>query len=64
MSDNFGLDLDKIKHRISKNITTEESLKDITPLDIPSEVLNGEKEMLISKPIIDNGKVGISIKYV
>ena len=37
------LDLEKLKGRITKVISTEEALKDVEPMEWPKEVLSGKK---------------------
>ena len=59
------LDLDKIKSRIKRNVSSDEALKDIVPLDIPAEVIQEKKTMQVSSPILGkNNRIGITIKYV
>ena len=59
------LDLDKIKSRIKRNVSSDEALKDIVPLDIPAEGIQGKKTMQVSSPILDkNNRIGITIKHV
>ena len=47
-------------------MTTEEALKDVSPIEIPKEVLQGKKKMKVSRPEIDkeNKKMGVKINYV
>lgn len=49
------LDMSKLKFREHSIISTEEALKDVTPIDWPEDVLNGDKKVIISKE-------GITIK--
>jgi len=43
------LDLSKLRTRISKIISTEESLQDVTPINWSEDVLSGEKKVYITK---------------
>lgn len=43
------LDISKLKFREHSIISTEEALKDVTPIDWPDDVLNGDKKVIISK---------------
>ena len=59
-----SLNYDKIK--FSSNVmSVQEALKEVTPLDIPKDVLDGKKRMVVNdcKPG-ENGKMGVSISYV
>ncbi|MDC7279581.1 hypothetical protein NXH64_08715 [Butyrivibrio fibrisolvens] len=56
---NNGIDLEKIKHRITKTVSTEEVLKCIEPFDIPQEVLDGESELIGTSSIVDEENCGI-----
>ena len=43
------LDMSKLKFSEHSIISTEEALKDVTPIDWPEDVLNGDKKVIISK---------------
>lgn len=43
------LDLSKLRARVSKTISTEESLQDVTPVNWSEDVLSGKKKICISK---------------
>ena len=43
------LDFSKISGRISKNISTDSSLRDITPMNWSEKVISGEKSVTIKK---------------
>ena len=43
------LDMEKLKSRITKVISTEEALKDIEPMEWPEEVLSGKKKVIITR---------------
>lgn len=43
------IDLSKIQNRITKTISTEQSLKNVTPMKWSNEVLSGKKKAIISK---------------
>ena len=43
------LDLEKLKSRITKVISTEEALKDVEPMEWSEEVLSGEKKVIITR---------------
>ena len=43
------LDLSKLRTRISKTISTEEALQDVTPINWSDDVVSGEKKVQISK---------------
>lgn len=43
------LDMSKLKSRKRSTISTEESLKDIIPINWNDEVLNGKKKVIIGK---------------
>ena len=47
-------------------ISMEDALKNITPLDIPQDVIDNKQKMEVSNPILDyaNKRVGVKIKYV
>ena len=46
-------------------MSTEESLKDVTPFKWPKEVLDGAKRVEITDITSrDDGKAGVKIKYV
>lgn len=61
-----SLDFNKIKSRINSTpISSEEALKDITPIDWDEAVLTGEKKVVISHITnINNTDFGVSIMYV
>ena len=42
------LDLELLKSKNCKVITTKEALKDVTPIDWGDEVLNGETKVIIT----------------
>ncbi|PHU41080.1 hypothetical protein CSX00_03805 [Pseudobutyrivibrio ruminis] len=56
-----GLDLDKIKHRLTETISTEEALRDVELFDVPQEVLDGKAELVDTSAKIDNTSNWISI---
>lgn len=41
--------LSEIQNRMTKNISTEQSLKNVTPIKWSDEVLSGKKKAIISK---------------
>ena len=43
-----GLNLDKIKNKPCKIVTSEEALKDIIPFNWSKEVLEGKKTVVVS----------------
>ena len=43
------LDMEKLKSRITKVISTEEALKDVEPMEWPEEVLSGKKKVIITR---------------
>lgn len=43
------LDLEKINKRITKFVSTEESLKDITPIKWNDDILSGRKKVVITE---------------
>lgn len=43
------LDLPKLRTRISKTLSTEEALQDVTPINWSNDVVSGEKKVQISK---------------
>lgn len=43
------INISKLKFREHSIISTEEALKDVTPIDWPEDVLNGDKKVIISK---------------
>ena len=43
------LDFSKISNRIVGNVSTEEALKDVTPIQWSEDVLNGNKKVTITK---------------
>ena len=43
------LNMSKLKFREHSIMSTEEALKDVTPIDWPEDVLNGDKKVIISK---------------
>ena len=43
------LDFSKISNRIVGNISSEEALKDITPVNWSDEVISGKKKVVITK---------------
>ena len=43
------LDLEKLKGRITKVISTEEALKDVVPMEWPEEVMSGKQKVIISR---------------
>ena len=43
------LDLEKLKSRITKVITTEEALKDVVPMEWPEEVMTGKQKIIITR---------------
>ncbi len=43
------LDLSKLRTRISKTISTEKALQDVTPINWSNDILYGEKKVQISK---------------
>ena len=43
------LDIEKLKRRITKVISTEEALKDVEPMEWPEEVLSGKKKVIITR---------------
>lgn len=43
------LDLSKLRTRISKTLSTEEALQDVTPINWSNDVVSGEKKVQISK---------------
>lgn len=43
------LDLEKVRKRVSKTVSTEEALKDITPINWSKDVLEGKVKVIISK---------------
>lgn len=49
LESNRRLDIERLKSRITKVISTEEALKDIEPMKWPEEVLNGEKKVIITR---------------
>ena len=53
MSENLNsiqrLDMEKLKSRITKVISTEEALKDVEPMEWPEEVLSGKKKVIITR---------------
>ena len=61
-----SLDLNKLKNSKSQvKMSTEESLKDVTPFKWPKEVLDGAKRVEITDITSrDDGKAGVKIKYV
>lgn len=61
------LDLDKVRKRTVKTISTEEALKDIAPMEWPEEVLSGEKKVVVSNMDLvqgDKACVKLEISYV
>ena len=61
-----SLDLNKIKHRIkSTPISSEEAMKDITPVPWSKDVLSGEKKVEITHVTkLNQTDVGATIKYM
>ena len=59
------LDFNKIKHRMSNIISTEEALKNVTPIQWSEEVLSGTKQIVITKAEKDyeNKCVKLEISY-
>ena len=59
-----GLDIDKIKHRLTETISTEEALRDVEPFDVPQEVLEGKAELVGTSAIIDkeNNEISLSME--
>lgn len=59
------LDFSKLKHRMGNIISTEEALKDVTPIQWPEEVLTGKKKVIITKAEKDNENkcVKLEISY-
>ncbi|MBQ4558799.1 MAG: hypothetical protein IJA54_00555 [Tyzzerella sp.] len=43
------LDMEKLKSRITKVISTEEALKDVEPMEWPEEVLSGKTKVIITR---------------
>ena len=43
------LNMNKIKHRIKRNLSSEEALKDIVKIDWTDEILSGKKKVCITK---------------
>lgn len=43
------LDMEKLKGRITKVISTEEALKDVEPMEWPEEVLSGKTKVIITR---------------
>lgn len=43
-----GLDLNKLKNRPHKVVSSEEALKDVIPFEWSKEVLEGKKKVIIS----------------
>ena len=59
-----GLDIDKIKPRLTETISTEEALRDVEPFDVPQEVLDGKAELVGTSAIIDkeNNEISLSME--
>ena len=65
MAEYKKLDISKLNKRINNIISMEEALKDVTPIDIPSDVIEGKRKMVISGAApLDNNKIGVNINYV
>ena len=47
------LDMDKVAKRKHEEMSTEEALKDIVPIDWAEDVLNGERKITIKKDEIN-----------
>ena len=47
------LDMSKLKFREHSTISTEEALKDVTPIKWSQEVLDGKKKVFINRPVVD-----------
>ena len=45
----LGLDLDKIKSRITKTVTSAEAVKDIVPIQWSNDVLSGKKKAIVKR---------------
>ena len=43
------LDMEKLKSRITKVISTEEALKDVEPMEGPEEVWSGKTKVIITR---------------
>ncbi|MBQ9198572.1 MAG: hypothetical protein IJ141_00100 [Lachnospiraceae bacterium] len=59
------LNIEKLKSRITKVISSDEALKDVEPIDLPDDVINGKKKIVIDKAEkdCDNKCVKLGILY-
>ena len=59
------LDLSKVQFS-DEIVSMDKALKNVPPIDIPEEVLQGKKKLKVSNPKIDktNNRVGVKINYV
>lgn len=61
------LNIETIKNRIVKTVSTEEALKDIVPIEYPSDIIDGKGKVVITsgKPVQNNeNKFEIKMEYV
>ena len=54
------LDFSKISSRNTKVVSSEEALKDVTPVEWSEDILNGKRKVTVKK----NSKMEIQKKYV
>lgn len=62
-----GLNLSLIENRfVASPISTDEALKDVTPFNIPDDVMNGKQKIVISSasPISNTSNIGVKVSYV
>ena len=59
------LNIEKLKSRITKVISSDEALKDVEPIDLPDDVINGDKKIVINNAEKDykNRCVKLEILY-
>lgn len=49
-----GLNLDSLLSKQVKIVSSEEALRDVTPIDWPDEVINKEKKVIADLPVEDH----------
>lgn len=55
--DTTTLNMDKIKNRITKTISTEEALKDVSPMEWDEGVVEGKKKVVLTSPNVAEEEV-------
>ena len=54
MSNYRKLNMEKLQHRLATEVVpTEKALKEITPFELPEEVLTGKRKIIIAEGNID-----------